>query len=462
MASDPAVLDKGKGKGKSGKVPLPPPPGGGKPPQKMSTSPSKFTSGVSMIDLGSVALRPTATRVRPRFGPVRMEMRSPEGFETQILDEVNEVPQYVKDQEAGLSRLEAKVFDHQASRWVASNRANVLSTSLEIPPSDQEVQERSNETCEHCNTALLEKGSLRLVTYNVWFEKRRQKERAHALFVILKNSDADVICLQEVTPVFLTWLRDESWVREHYFLSDSVGTTLKGSQLTYGVIMLWKRSIMLSSLSLYALPTNMNRSALVAVFPICSHELRVATVHLESLDNEVLRSQQLERIFQIVHNATFSTQMHVEDEKEMATYGAAILAGDMNFDAGSLEDSVVVKACFSDSWEFLKVPTDDRGITMPADDCTNAPSRIDRIFLGPASQTCTSWKLVPTSMRRLGMESIGDDIHERDRTCQRDLSPERPQYDWPWNRPSDHFGLCCDFLLVSTPADRITASMLAS
>ena len=52
----------------------------------------------------------------------------------------------------------------------------------------------------------------------------------------MENSDADVICLQEVTPFFLQLLTEQDWMRKRYILSDSIGTSLKGSQLAYGVI----------------------------------------------------------------------------------------------------------------------------------------------------------------------------------------------------------------------------------
>ena len=61
------------------------------------------------------------------------------------------------------------------------------------------------------------------------------------MFRLLAAQQADVIALQEVTPTFLMWLRDEAWVRDTYFLSDSVGTTLRGS-FAYGVIFLVRRA----------------------------------------------------------------------------------------------------------------------------------------------------------------------------------------------------------------------------
>lgn len=424
------VASKGKGKGQKAGVPPPPPPlvvprtakGASSIPAGYGSHPTANSTAFS--GLTSVKLKPTETRVRHRDGTVSLEMRSDAGFECRSLEIEAEVPQYVKDQESGISRLEPKTFDETSNRW----QSDKVWKEMQVEPRSQE------------NLHLLNKGSLRLVTYNVWFSTQRQSARAAALFSILRDSEADVICLQEVTPIFLNLLRDESWVRSNYALSDSIGTTLKGSELVYGVVMLWKRELLVASLVLYALPTTMNRSALVASFRILHHELRVVTVHLESLDNVKIRSNQLERIFQLVGA---SSDLSIDaGAAANQSYGGAILTGDMNFDEGAEEDRIPARAGFSDCWQEVKhswteADVADQGITMPADDHTGKPTRIDRIFLGPSLENAAPWKLFPQSVRRLGMESIGEDP---------DSTPTgaRPKYDWPYNRPSDHFGLCCD------------------
>ena len=96
----------------------------------------------------------------------------------------------------------------------------------------------SPEDAARLNEAQLSQRGLRLVTYNVWFSEYRQRIRAQALFGILSATKADIVCLQEVTPKFLSWLREEDFVRTNYALSDSVGTTLRGSELAYGVVLL--------------------------------------------------------------------------------------------------------------------------------------------------------------------------------------------------------------------------------
>lgn len=400
-------------------------------------------------------LKPTQTRVRKRDGTISLETRVSDGFDAQLLTHETELPQYVQDQEAGLSRLDPRLFDVTAQRWTCMPRSPTVED----------------------NSRVLRTGRLRLLTYNVWFSPHRQRERAGALFKILEAADADIICLQEVTPKFLHWLRDQNWVRNGFLLSDSTCTTLRGSHLVYGVVMLIKRDLYVSSLHLHALPTTMNRAALVATLLLDGHELRIATAHLESLDNEALRSRQIEFICRTLLASDSSAEDGASIENACGSqkmHTAAILAGDMNFDEGSCEDDIALDARFSDCWHQARQKdgkeghATESGITMPCDDATNVPSRIDRVFLGPrSSRGGSKWHLVPEVMHRLGMDPVGERKGHRnlamlcyparvpsstdsDSGTDPDMPTLIPVSELPWNgRPSDHYGLFCDFQVVS-------------
>ena len=58
--------------------------------------------------------------------------------------------------------------------------------------------------------------------FDVWFSEKNWFRRAHALFQLISNKDPDFVCLQEVTPKFLTLLLQQSWIREKYFVSDEI------------------------------------------------------------------------------------------------------------------------------------------------------------------------------------------------------------------------------------------------
>lgn len=394
MGNGYAASSNGKGKGKG----PPPPPareGGARRQSNHAPPPAVRCAGI-----GEVCLRPTETRVRQRDGTIMCEKRSTdgEGFEAVVVGMDTSKPQYVLDQEAGLSRLQPKVFDSDARRWVVQTAA--------------ELAMESDEAC----------GALRLLSYNVWFSEHRQHARAEALFAILEQEDADIVCLQEVTPPFLGWLCQQEWARGRYAVSDVVGTTLKGSSLVYGVLMLIRRRLVVRSICLHALPTSMNRAVLVASLSLGELQMRVATVHLESLNNAAVRMQQLERILGL---------LTMEGSDGRCT---VILAGDMNFDDGSPEEAVVQKHGFGDCWLACAPASMDKadhvqlGITMPEDDFLDVSTRIDRVFLGPSPQG-EPQRLTVSQMHRLGIEST---VTKGSEGMQSD-------------RPSDHFGLCCNF-----------------
>jgi endonuclease/exonuclease/phosphatase family metal-dependent hydrolase len=302
------------------------------------------------------------------------------------------------------------------------------------------------------------------------------------LFRILEQTHADVVCLQEVTPQFLGWLREQSWVRSGYVLSDSVGSTLRGTELVYGVLMLLRKDLPILSVRLHTLPTTMNRAVLVSTLQDGSEHLQIATVHLESLDNKAVRVAQLEQISKVLSsNAGNEQDVDLSSRPRMC-----ILAGDMNFDSGSHEDSVVERYEFIDCWKALeslpKAEEDacdvDNGATMPFDDHLGVPTRIDRIFLGPAQGT-SCWQLLPGSICRLGMEPI-DNVHSTDADVpglsgssvnmsavidtDTDTDPEMPELIPVRSRkpmrelsdfPSDHYGLLCDFQVCGTDVSQV-------
>ncbi|CAE7572359.1 TDP2 [Symbiodinium necroappetens] len=370
-------------------------------------------------------LRSVETRVRQRDGTLLVEQRGQHGFTCEVAGHEDSKPQYLEDQEHGLSRLSPKIFDEAAHRW-------------------RPTEAVSPEDAARLNEAQLSQRGLRLVTYNVWFSEYRQRIRAQALFGILSATKADIVCLQEVTPKFLSWLREEDFVRTNYALSDSVGTTLRGSELAYGVVLLVRRELHLSSLLLHELPSQMSRALLLASLPLPTHELRVATAHLESLNATQLRLEQLTQICKIL----------TEDGQ-----ASSVFAGDMNFGDKAPEEQVLCQAGFVDSANC--------GHTMPFDDVHCQPLRIDRVFVSSAPGG--SCRLLPGPCQRLGEKPAinpdedvfgvlqdprdgcpaADDEGETDPDMPT-LVPVLPGEVPPRlsNLPSDHFGLLCDIELV--------------
>lgn len=125
----------------------------------------------------------------------------------------------------------------------------------------------------------------------------------------------DVICLQEVTPSSLPFFLQSSWLRRNgYFISDPDGRTLN----SYGVVMFVSNSLPLESFKMVSLPSEMDRSGLVATFFNPEQKpdtlFEICTVHLESLGTAPYRKKQLEMLV-----------------KELQPSPSAFILGDFNF-----------------------------------------------------------------------------------------------------------------------------------
>lgn len=238
---------------------------------------------------------------------------------------------------------------------------------------------------------------LKVLTYNVWFEDHEFAERTVALLNLIDSSDADFVCLQEVTSPFASALANDPRLTAKYFFPSKQVSS-------YTVLILAKFPVVFSELSL---STRMGRSLAAAHFKLNGEPSIVSTVHLESLDNARLRKQQLETIFPYISSSsTFS-----------------ILCGDFNFHH-TWPEQTNLQADFVDAWEALHNLTTDPGFTMPANRHF-APWRPDRIMV-----RSSTWR--PISVEIIGREPLAKYQHYPDPT---------PFIDNIVKTPSDHYGV---------------------
>lgn len=254
----------------------------------------------------------------------------------------------------------------------------------------------------HTKEGNVTTNTLTLVTYNVCFDKHHLRERAEALLQIVADCDADIICLQEVTPAYLTHILKQEWVRANYYISDYTGRTIQ----PYGVLLLSRFPI--AKVFLHELPTIMARKLLVIEPRINGQAVSIATVHLESGGRlyAFARKRQLDLIF-----PTLSKPTH------------AILMGDMNFCSSWREENVTLdRNSYQDVWAVLRSNepgyTEDTDINLMRFEVSQKPKKVrfDRILV---RSSIPGWK--SKSIELLGTIAI---------------SPEQPNV-----FPSDHFGL---------------------
>ncbi|KAJ3081765.1 hypothetical protein HK102_002144 [Quaeritorhiza haematococci] len=80
--------------------------------------------------------------------------------------------------------------------------------------------------------------TLKILTYNIWFDALTLRLRTPHLIQILEEQSADIVCLQECTSEFLRALASSSFVRSTYIVSDISADTFKS---WYGVVVMVKR-----------------------------------------------------------------------------------------------------------------------------------------------------------------------------------------------------------------------------
>lgn len=241
---------------------------------------------------------------------------------------------------------------------------------------------------------------LSIVTYNVWFDGYKKKERAVALMDLCK--DKDIICLQEVTPSFLEDILKIDWVRNNYFISDVQARTV----LPYGVLILSK--IQPLKFTFHKMESKMARYFLLMHLNVNNENIEIGTVHLESLSNRDRRKAQLELISKTLKCET------------------SLFMGDFNFCSyrnwnksdTNLENDVLKQIIpdHKDIWAELKT---EKGYTFDSDVNRmigkHETMRYDRIMI--KSKT---W--IPETIDIIGNKSF---VHEEERII----------------FPSDHFGL---------------------
>lgn len=472
------------------------------------TRPNPFAAAIAGFDVR--ALKATETRITTRDGRVFKETRVDTTDDGASADGGRRVefvgqgtpPSYIAEMEGGFRSLVPMAWDGEG-RWAAH-----------APDSGDETAAAGDAQRSACET-------LAVVTWNVWFMERNLRVRADALLAIVRAQRADVVCFQEVTQPFLDAMLEADWVRDDYVVSDARGATV----VPYGVCLMVRRSapgLRVCSMRKHLIPTNMGRTLLVAeldvgVAPRASgpsvrsddfasgaasggaasgaasgagadfstgggdelaagstddvgaesargaahHKVLVCTVHLESMDNDAMRSAQLKAIVEVID--TFRADDGGSPERRHA-----ILCGDMNFgstsqlqlwvegipgvvdawnvcrDAGTAADADASEDADAASPRRPSAATCDEvdhGALVSAALATSAGdaerrlatlgrmpvgpdashvdgSRIDRVFV-------MSSTLSPASMRRLGVRPIGSGVVPAAET------------------PSDHFGLAC-------------------
>lgn len=221
--------------------------------------------------------------------------------------------------------------DHPAKSECHLSEKNLVGTFKYSGGKSEKIKQ-----CEGLSN--LTTNTLCFYTQNIWFESYNMQERFDNLFQLMLDSQADFICLQEVTHQFRDTLFQDARFAEYYISGNLFHC--------YGCLILSKYPANFYDFEFE--DTRMDRNCLIAELVVNGKFFYVATSHLESMNSAKRRAKQVDYI-----------QNELLFEKQM------IFMGDFNFDyKWDTERNHFDWDKFIDIWEELKDPS-DQSYTMP-------------------------------------------------------------------------------------------------
>ena len=131
-----------------------------------------------------------------------------------------------------------------------------------------------------------QKKNLKILTYNIWGALKDKKYaeysfsyRSKAVANIIKDSNADIICLQEVNAEWLNFLKKNKFIRDNYY---SIEKNTERIQIHYGLAATIFSKIPLYDIIDYHLPSLEMNNVATCNFNINNKKYTIATSQLQS------------------------------------------------------------------------------------------------------------------------------------------------------------------------------------
>eukprot|EP01084_Bolivina_argentea_P179547 310251_1 len=224
------------------------------------------------------------------------------------------------------------------------------------------IVDKSEQSHNQHNRMTTNIKTLRIVSWNIWFDKYRMKTRMHHIMNIMNDYKADIFCFQEVTQESFQLLTNHEYIKDCYISSTIMNDA-------YQNVIFSKYPILNRDVLKYKF-SNMLRKLVTIDVKINNELFKICTTHLESLEPN--RPQRISQLKQSVNYIMNSNQDN--KPKHFIYCGDFNECGTKNADVLPFPDKQ-----FKDCWIEYYNEQNNTGWTMPQIE-NYAAWRPDRIY----------------------------------------------------------------------------------
>lgn len=257
-----------------------------------------------------------------------------------------------------------------------------------------------DNTCFDFLEKPIKKDNIKIISYNIWGALKDMNSplfafdmRAKAVSDILETENADIICLQEVSKIWIEYLLDQKWLQNKYYCTEKDGERVN---IKFGLSNVIFSKFPLANITEYGLISMQMDMALYVEILVNGQNISLVTSQLHSQSEfREFRIMQLLTIFGII----------LKDKEQ------AIFVGDYNFgdDIYKWKENQYIDKSFQDAYRNLYPDasknqgyTEDTNINIMRYMIkkSNKQERFDKLMYKGVN-------IKPTSFEILGKNQIG-------------------------------------------------------
>ncbi|KAL9645784.1 hypothetical protein ABK040_003516 [Willaertia magna] len=289
-----------------------------------------------------------------------------------------------------LNKDEIKIiptFTYQNNQWISLNNQNNIDNTLNT------LQNVTNTTDNNNNTStnnLTQQQPIKCLSFNVLFDIYQNDIAQHDLRQLMQLKmfellQADILGLNEVTPIFLRKLMEEKWVQENYFLSEIEVGEKKESHSTilpYGNLLLLSKRRFSNVVFVkykFSNPATFSRRSIFGFADLNLQinegneekkkiRLCIGCIHLKALKECFdVRKKQVQELYELANHFVNNNKPSLNDNNNSNNgiyCNELIFAGDYNINMPFENLFITQYEEFNDLW--LRKNSKEKGYTMDA------------------------------------------------------------------------------------------------